>query len=147
MGLAENIRQGAGLPPRPKGTSRSLSPDIRPRRGFFARHSENSVHINQKCGTLPRAGRYFGRVGLCCPLRTAWIRPLAGTVLAPTTRTIPCEKTARIGDEGKPPFSSSGPAACCLNFSLNRTGLLCRPSQCCGRSGVALHCWLRPQPA
>jgi hypothetical protein len=39
------------------------------------------------------------------------------------------QENGTYGGRGKPPVTSPGPAACCLNFRSNRNGFLCRLSQ------------------
>jgi hypothetical protein len=108
---------GTGLPPRP--TAHQQVPCLRhtsPVRAFLRGISKIQC-VSIKSAELCRlpAVILVALDGVVAKDRVGF-DPLAGRVLAPTTRTIPSEKTARIGDEGKPPVSSSGPAACCLNF-------------------------------
>jgi hypothetical protein len=50
---------------------------------------------------MPPTGVISVALDCAVPKDRVGFDPLAGTVLAPTTRTMPSKKTARFGDEGK----------------------------------------------
>ncbi|MGB8632611.1 MAG: hypothetical protein WCD69_25090 [Xanthobacteraceae bacterium] len=76
------------------------------------------------CGTSSLFDDYLPESGCAFPKDRVGPDPLAGIVAASTTRTMPVGDTARMGDEGKPPVPSSGPAACCLNFRTEQKWIL-----------------------
>jgi hypothetical protein len=65
-------------------------------------HSENSVHIERKARNSCCVWALSGSLRTMLSLRTARDRPPRGVQCwFGATRTLPSQKTARMGDEGK----------------------------------------------